>query len=174
MSNPWSRASPLTWPLGPNQTTDNFSGLPNGQAKCLGVISPSTLTQPFGDVILPPWQYTTAAGPTAGNTIQRYMLFSEDNVIWPGGINPTAITDQSVALTTWLAADSAAVGGSLLDTITIQSGAILYKSSWRSIRGLVGDVPTYMTVLVWNQSGVALAAFSANNQSATYVLDTYV
>jgi hypothetical protein len=173
MSNPWNRASPAVWPLGPNQSTDNFSGLPSGQARGLGVISPSTLSAPFGDIILPPWRLTLASSPSAGNSISRYLLFSEDDVLWPGNINPASTSDQSTVLAAWLAADTAAGQVALIDTLTTQSGQTLYMTRWQTIRGLIGNVPTYCSILVYNQSGAAFAAYSSGNQSATYVPETY-
>jgi len=173
MSNPWNRASPATWPYGPNQTTDNFSSLPNGQAKGLGIISPSTVSAPFGDIILPPWKFTLSANPTAGNSISRYLLFSEDDVLWPGNIGPTSTSDQSVALAAWLAADPLVANLALIDTLTMQGTQTLYLTRWVSIRGLIGNVPTYCAILIYNNSGQALAAYSSGNQSATYVTESY-
>jgi hypothetical protein len=172
MSNPWNRASPATWPNGPNQTTDNFSSLPNGQAKGLGVISPGTVSAPYGDIILPPWKIATGT-VTAGNTISRYLLFSEDNTLWPGNISPTSTSDQSTALAAWLAADPLVANLALIDTLTMQGGQALYQTRWASIRGLIGNVPTYCAILVYNNSGAALAAYSSGNQSATYVTESY-
>jgi hypothetical protein len=173
MSNPWNRASPATWPNGPNQTTDNFSSLPNGQAKGLGVISPSTGSAPFGDIILPPWKFMLSANPTAGNSISRYLLFSEDDVLWPGNIGPTSPSDQSSLLAAWLAADPLVANLALIDTLTMQGTQTLYLTRWVSIRGLIGNVPSYCAILVYNNSGQALAAYLSGNQSATYVTESY-
>jgi hypothetical protein len=185
MANPWNRAAagtPITWPLGPNRSPDNFSGLPNGQAKTLGVVSPGTLTAPLGDLILPPWKITLASSPTAGTgvVITRYLLFTEDNTtpIWPGGISPTATGDQSSTLATWLSYDpiAATANGAFLDQIIIQTGVTVYQTRWITLRGLVGNIASYNTVLIYNQSGVAFAAYSAGppvNQAAGYVTDAY-
>ncbi len=172
MSNPWSRVAAATWPNGPNQSTDNMSSLANGQAKGLGVINPGTLSQPFGDIILPPWKITTGT-VTPGNTISRYLLFSEDNSLWPGGIDPNSTSDQSTALANWLAYDPAAAALTLLDTLTMQSGVTLYQTRWQSIRGLIGNVPTYCAVLLHNNCGATLAAYSSANQVATYATESY-
>ena len=128
MSNPWSRAVATTWPNGPNQSPDNMSSLANGQARGLGIINPSTLSQPFGDIILPPWKISTGT-VSAGNTISRYLLFSEDNTLWPGGISPTSTFDQSAALNNWLAYDPAAAALALIDTLNMQAGVSLYQNS---------------------------------------------
>ncbi len=172
MSNPWSRAVATTWPNGPNQSPDNMSSLANGQARGLGIINPSTLSQPFGDIILPPWKISTGT-VSAGNTISRYLLFSEDNTLWPGGISPTSTFDQSAALNNWLAYDPAGAALALIDTLNMQAGVSLYQTRWQSIRGLIGNVPSYCAVLLYNNSGAALAAYSSGNQSATYATESY-
>lgn len=183
MANPWTRATPLVWPYGPNGGSgDNFSGLPNNQAKTLGIVQPSTLSQPLGDLILPPWKITLASSPTvAGGLITRYLLFAEDNTtpVWPGGISPTATGDQSAALATFLAYDPAAatLGGAMLDQLTIQSGVQVYQTRWFTIsRGLIGNSASFATILIYNQSGYAFATYTAGppaNQAAPYVTDVY-
>lgn len=173
MSNPWSRATPVVWPNGPNQTTDNMSSLASAAAKGLGIVSPGTVSQPFGDIILPPWKITLASGPTVGNAISRYLLFSEDGSLWPGGINPSSASDQSAALAAWLAYDPTAADLALIDTLTMSNAVTVYQTRWQSLRGLIGNIPSYCAVLLYNNSGVALAAYSAGNQSATYVGESY-
>jgi hypothetical protein len=175
MSNPWNRASPAVWPLGPNQSTDNFSGLPSGQAKGLGVISPTalSLSNPLGDIILPPWKITLTSSPSTGGSISRYLLFSEDDVLWPGNISPTSTSNQEVALAAWLASDTAVAQVALIDALTTQSGQTLYQTRWQTIRGLIGNVPTYCSILVYNDSSVAFASYSSGNQSAEYVVESY-
>src|SRR5271166_5480686 len=120
MSNPWSRGSVTTWPRGPNQSPDNFSSLASGAAKTLGVLINGTPASPWGDIILPAWKITLASSPTTGGLITRYLLFSEDNTVWPGGIDPTVNTDQSATLAAAIAADTG-FGAALIDTITVQS-----------------------------------------------------
>lgn len=176
MANPWSRTSPTNWPNGANATTDNFSALPNNQAKCLGVVQPSTLSAPLGDLIIPTFKITFASAPTAGNTFTRYLLFSEDNStpLWPGNINPTSTSDQSTALTALIAADPNWAAGAILDQLVL-STATAYQTRWFSLRGIygAGNVPTFITMLCYNQSGVALAAYSSSNQITPYVTETY-
>ena len=173
--NPWNRGTATVWPLGPNQSpTDNFSGLSAGAAKALGVINPSPITGPFGDIIIPSWKITLASSPATGGTIQVYLLFSEDNQVWPGGLDPTSTADQSATLAGALLADSGFSAGALLYTITVQSGVTVYQPRWFSLRGLIGNVPSYCSILIWNNTNVAFAAYSADNQVANYALDTYV
>lgn len=175
MSNPWSRSSATVWPLGPNQSTDNFSGLANGAAKALGVVQPGTLASPWGDVIIPPWKITLAGAPAAQATISRFLLCSEDNTNWPGGINPTSSANQAAALAAFLAYDPIAAQAALLDQLVMAAGVLVYQTRWFSTRGaLLGNVPSYCTVVVLNQSGVAFAAYSSANQVATYATDSYL
>lgn len=179
MSNPWNRATPAIWPYGANGGAgDNFSSLPTNQAKCVGIVQPGTLSAPFGDLIIPPWKITFASAPTTGTFFTRYLLFSEDNTtpIWPGGISPTSSSDQSALLAEWLTYDSGGAGAAvlaMLDQLTLASAISTYYTRWHSIRGLVGNVPTFCTILVYNQGGQALAAYSAGNQSTTYVTEAY-
>ena len=181
MTNPWNRAAagaPLVWPYGANGGSgDNFSGLPNGQAKCVGVVQPATLTAPFGDLIIPPWKITFAAAPTGGANFTRYLLFSEDNTtpLWPGGISPVATTDQSALLTALLAYDAQFATAALLDQLTLSAGVTTYYTRWHALRGIFsdGNIPSFTTILCYNQAGVALAAYSSGNQVTTYVAETY-
>jgi hypothetical protein len=174
MSNPWTRSTVITWPLGPNQSTDNFSALASGQCKCLGVLSPSGVAAPFGDIVLPPWKITLASAPTAGAAISRYLLMSEDNTIWPGGISPASASDQSPALAAWLTYDPAAAQAAMLDQLVMSGSVTIYQTRWYSLRGaFLGNVPSYCTIAVFNQSGVAFAAYSSGNQVADYATDTY-
>lgn len=180
MSNPWNRATPAIWPYGANGGSgDNFSSLPTGQAKCIGVVQPGTLSAPFGDLIIPPWKVTFASAPTTGTFFTRYVLFSEDpaGVLWPGGISPTSGSDQSGLLAAWLAYDTGGAGAAvlaLLDQLMLSNSVSTYYTRWHSIRGLIGNVPTYCTILVYNQGGHALAAYSTGIHSTTYVSEAYV
>jgi len=171
MTNPFTRSAATNWPNGPNAGTDNFSSLANGACKCLGVLSPGTVSAPWGDIILPSWKITLASGPTTGNTIKRYLFMSEDNSVWPGGINPTSSSDQSSVLTAFLNYNPS--GAQLIDQVTVSNGVTAYELGWVSIRGLLGNVPTYCTIAVYNQSGVAFAAYSSSNQVANYATDSY-
>lgn len=181
MSNPWLRSPATTpfvanWPLGPGQSTDNLTGLANGQAKALGVINAESLAigqTPWGDIIIPPWKITTGSVTTgANNVISRYLIFSEDNVVWPGGINPTSASDQSTALANFLAYNPAAATSSLLDQIFVQTGITVYQTVWYSLRGLIGNVPRFCSIVVSNASGAAFSATAANF-TADYTVEYY-
>lgn len=174
MANPFTRGAVVTWQYGPAQSPDNFSSLAAGAARGLGVVNPGT--PPVGlyrDIILPPWQITLAASPTTGGTIQRYLLFSEDNTHWPGNISPTSTSSQAAALAAAILDDSGFATGTLIDTITVQSGTTVYYTRWFSLYALIGNMASYSSVLVYNNTSQAFAAFSSNNQVAQYALDTY-
>lgn len=174
MSNPWTRNAATAWPQGPNQSPDNFSGLASGAAKALGVINPSPTTAPWGDLIIPPWKFTLASAPTTGGLIQVYLLFSEDNTTWPGGISPTSTSSQISTLQAWQSYDSTGAAAALLFELTASNSVTVYQTREFTIRGMSGQVPSYATALVYNNTSVAFAAFSAGNQVATYATETYV
>ena len=116
------------------------------------------------------------SAPTTGGFLTGYLLFSEDNTtpLWPGGISPTSSADQSALLAAWLAYDTWSWRRNLaLLQLTLSAGVTTYYPRWHSPRALIGQIGTYATVLVYNQSGVALAAYSAGNQSTTYVTESY-
>jgi hypothetical protein len=185
MSNPWTRngaGTPLVWPYGANGASgDNFSSLPNNAAKCLGVISPGTVTAPFGDVIIPPWKFQLVSSPSvSGGLLTRYIFGSEDDTtpVWPGGISPTSTADQynsgNGAFGQWLSYDLNAAQA-FFDQITIVSGIQTYYTRWRGLRGFFtdGNIPTYLTILCYNTTGYAIAAYSSGNNVTTYCTDTY-
>jgi len=171
MSNPWVRGAPTVWPHGPGQMPDSLTSLPNGQAKGLGSLWAENigLITPLGDLILPPWKVTTGAGSVAG-TISRYLITSEDGSLWTGGIDPTSSLDQSTALAAMLTYDG--INSALIDSITVSAAATAYYFRWRSLQGLLSNVPHYVSILVYNQSGQALNAAAANH-TAQYVSEAY-
>jgi hypothetical protein len=173
MAYPLNRALPAVWPLGPAQSTDNLTGLPNNQARCLGVVNAETIgyTTPLSDLILPPWKITTGSGTVSGN-ITRYFLLSEDNVLWPGGINPSSTSDQSAALVAMIAADPNFATLALVDQLTASASATAYVTREHSWFALLGVVARYCAVIVYNQSGQALSS-TAGNHSATYAAEYF-
>jgi hypothetical protein len=127
------------------------------------------LATPLGDLILPPWKITTGSGSVSG-TISRYLLLSEDNALWTGGISPASTSDQSTALTAMLAYDNGLAA--LIDQITVSAATTAYYFRWRSLQSMLGNVPHYVSILVYNQSGQALNA-TAGNHIAQYASETY-
>lgn len=181
MANPWTRNTPAVWAYGAGGASgDNFTSLANGAAKAVGVVQPATLSAPFGDILLPPWKITFASAPTAGNTFTRYLFASEDNTtpVWPGGISPTSTADQYSSGTgnfaNWLNYDLVAAENMMIDQITLLSSVTTYYTRWRGLRGFFtdGNIPTFITIICYNQSGVALSSTAANHIT-TYVTETY-
>ncbi len=171
MSDPWLRGVPTVWPHGPGQSPDSVTSLANGQAKGLGSLWAENigLVTPFGDLILPPWKITTGAGPIAG-TVSRYLIISEDGSQWTGGVDPTSSSDQSMLLSAMLAYDGS--NSALIDQITVSAAATAYYFRWRSLQSMLGNVPRYVSILVYNQSGQALSA-TATNHTAQYASEAY-
>lgn len=171
MSNPWVRGTPTVWPHGPGQSPDAITSLANGQAKGVGSLWAENigLVTPLGDLILPPWKITTGSGSVAG-TISRYLIISEDGTNWTGGIDPTSASDQSTALAAMLAYDGS--NAALIDQITASAASTAYYFRWRSLQSLLGNVPKYASILVYNQTGQALNATAANH-TAQYASESY-
>jgi hypothetical protein len=171
MSNPWIRGAPAVWPHGPGQSPDSVTSLPNNQALGLGKLWAENigLVTPFGDLILPPWKITTGSGGVSG-TISRYLIASEDGSLWTGGIDPTSSSDQSALLAAMLAYDG--TNAALIDSITVSAATTAYYFRWRSLQGLLSNVPHYVSILLYNQSGQALNA-TAGNHTVQYASESY-
>jgi hypothetical protein len=93
MSNPLSVASLATFPLGPGQSTDNLTALPDGQAKGLGALG-TTLVQYYDDVVAP--ILIKSGNSVNGSGIASlFLVCSEDGTSWTNGINPNSTSDQS-------------------------------------------------------------------------------
>ena len=90
--------------------------------------------------------------------------------MWTGGIDPTSSSDQSTALAAMLSYDGASAA--LIDSITVSAAATTYFFRWRSLQSMLGNVPHYAAILVYNQSGQALDSTAANF-TAQYVSESY-
>jgi hypothetical protein len=182
MSDPWLRSPSVSpfianWPNGPNQSTDNVTALAAGAANGMGVLNAEQLgiqSTPWGDIIIPVWKLTLASSPTTGGLISRYLLFSEDDILWPGAINPSVGqgTNQAAALAAWLLSDPQAANLALLDQLTVQSGQTVYQTRWYSVRGLIGTVPRFLSILLANGASVAFSA-TAGNHNTGYAVEYY-
>ena len=171
MSNPWLRGTPTVWPHGPGQSPDSVTSLPNNQALGRGKLWAENigLVTPLGDLILPPWKITTGSGGVSG-TISRYLIASEDGSLWTGGIDPTSSSDQSTLLSAMLTYDG--TNAALIDSITVSAPTTAYYFRWRSLQGLLSNVPHYISILLYNQSGQALSA-TAGNHTVQYASESY-
>jgi hypothetical protein len=151
MSNPLSVASLATFPLGPGQSTDNLTALPNGQAKGLGALG-TTLVQYYDDIVAP-IQIKSGSAVSGSGTVSLYLVCSEDGISWTNGINPNATSDQSSLIGSL---------ASLTPMVTVAANAALYYFPEFSVYSLLGFMPTYWSILVYNQSGTAFDVTAAN------------
>jgi hypothetical protein len=174
MADPWTRTNPpVTWPYGAGGASgDHVTSLANNTVLGLGYLNNSTLTSPYGDIILPTWKITTGAGSVSG-TIQRWLVVGEATSMFTGGLDPTSASDLTSALNAYLITDPLAQAAMLLDTINVSAAGTAYYFRWRSLYAFIGNVPTYVGLLIQNLSGVALST-TAGNHITNYVIDSYV
>ena len=151
MSNPLSVASLATFPLGPGQSTDNLTALPNGQAKGLGALG-TTLVQYYDDIVAP-IQIKSGPGVSGSGTVSLYLVCSEDGTSWTNGINPNSTSDQSSLIGSL---------ASLMPMVTVAANAAPYYFPEFSVYSLLGFMPTYWSIVVYNQSGSAFDVTAAN------------
>ncbi|HWS93831.1 MAG TPA: hypothetical protein VN306_15480 [Mycobacterium sp.] len=161
MSNPLSVASLATFPLGPGQSTDNLTALQNGQAKGLGALG-TTLVQYYDDIVAP-IQIKSGSSVSGSGSVSLFLVCSEDGTNWTNGINPNSSADQSSLIGTLTP---------LTPAVTVASNATIYVLPEFSIYSLLGFMPTYWSIVVYNQSGAALDA-TATNFIAKHSLVSY-
>jgi hypothetical protein len=154
MSNPLSVAALTTFPL-----ASNLTSLPSTQAMGLGSLG-TTLLQYYDDNVAPIQITSGASGVSASGTASLYVVCSEDNTHWTGGVNPAVTADQSAALATLTA----------LSTIAVVANATTYEFPEFSIYSVLGFMPTYWAVVIYNQSG---AAFASSGFIAQHSLISY-
>lgn len=172
MADPWNRTSPTPWPYAPGGSGgDRVTSLANNTTIALGIVSPVAVNAPVGDILLPVWKVTTGTGSVSG-TITRYIITSEDNVLWTGGLSPTSPSDQSAALDAYLSTDAGAANAMIVDQLTVSAAGTIYYFRERFLYALLGNLATYTCMLLRNQSGQALGAVSSGH-SLTYALDNY-
>ena len=80
-------------------------------------------------------------------------MCSEDGVNWTNGINPNSTSDQSSLIGSLV---------SLTPVVTVAANATLYYFPEFSVYSLLGFMPTYWSILVYNQSGAAFDLTSTN------------
>lgn len=174
MADPYSRSLPTPWPFAPggNGGADHVTGMASGVTIAIGVFSPAILSQPVGDIILPVWTVTTGSG-TINGTISRYIITSEPNTPWTGGLSPTSAADQTAALTALFGYDSGAQNAMLLDQLTVSAAnTAYYFRELVSLYARMGNLPSNTSILIQNNSGAALSSTAANF-SITYSIDSY-
>ncbi len=154
MANPLSVASLTTFPNGPGGSPDNVTSLPNGQAKGLGSLGTS-VTQYWDDNIAPIQLKSGASGVSASGSVSFYVVASEDGTHWTNGIDPTSASDQSAKLAGLLP---------LSPALAMTANATTYTYLWFSIASaLQAAMPSFWSVVIYNQSGAAFDATAANH-----------
>jgi hypothetical protein len=172
LADPLVRSAPTAFPYGPSGASgDNITSLATTQIRGLGTISNSPVTSPVSDWVVGPIKITTGTTPTVGGTIELHLVVSVDGTIFTGGVNPAVAADQSTAWVAAIAADPNLTATQIL-TVTATSNVAYYFREF-SIVGILGYVPDYWSLLVYNKTGVALNA-TAGNHSASYRAETYV
>ena len=160
------------FPWGPGGGSgDNVSSLANNTVRGLGTISPSPVTSPASDWVVGPIKIRTGTSPSAGGTIEMHLVVSTDGSIFTGGVNPAVGADQATAWAAAIAADPSLTATQIL-TVTATSNADYYFREF-SVVGVLGYVPDYWSLLIFNKSGAALNA-TAGNHDAHYRAETYV
>jgi hypothetical protein len=161
LTNPLSVAAIAIMPHGPAQGTDALTSMPNGSAYGLGSLGAAT-TQYYDDNIAP-IKITTGTGTSASGTALLYLVVSEDNSIWTNGINPAVNSDQSGHL----------VGLNPLFTIPANADTTAFYFPEFTIASVLGYMPSFWSVVVWNQSGATFNA-TAGNFFASHSLISFV
>lgn len=160
MANPFTYvngSTPITFPNGPGQSTDNLTALPNGQAMGLGAIGLAG-TQYYDDEVGP--IKIMLANTSSTGTISLYVIVSPDNVNWTGGISPNAHADQSTLITSYMNSGPPSpfqIGSS----INVQSGVLAYEFASFSIVSILLYWPTFYTLVIANNSGANFSATAA-------------
>jgi hypothetical protein len=162
MSNPFSRGSLTTFPDGPGQVTDNLTALPNGFARGLGAVQLVSAGAPAADCVVAPIQIKSGTGTSGTGNCALYIICSEDNTIYDSEVSPGSTSDQSGVISS----------ARLVQPITVSADATLYAFNEFSVWSKLGFIPTWFTVVVYNQSGAALDV-TASNFSAKYAVDSY-
>ncbi len=154
MSNPLSVASLTTFPNGPGAGTDNVTSLPNNQAKGLGSLGTS-VTQYYDDNVQPFQLKSGASGVSASGSVSFYLVGSEDGTHWTNGIDPTSPVDQSGKLAGLIP---------LSPAMAMTANATTYTYLWFSVAAAFqGTMPSFWSVVIYNQSGAAFDATAANH-----------
>jgi hypothetical protein len=150
LTNPLSVAAIAIMPHGPAQGTDALTSMPNGSAYGLGSLGAAT-TQYYDDNIAP-IKITTATGTSASGVALLFLVVSEDNTNWTNGINPAVNTDQSGKLT----------GINPLFTVSANVDSTAFFFPEFTVASVLGYMPSFWAVVVWNQSGAAFNATAGN------------
>jgi len=162
MTNPLSYGTLTTMPNGPGAGTDNLTSLPSATALGQGVLDFSAA--PVYDCVIAPMKVKSGStGTSASGLLTGYIITSEDNTVWTDGISPTSASDQSAKIATAMVAFQ----------IAVVANATTYQTPEVSIFAILGFVPRYAALVVYNQSGHALDTTSTNFYEK-YSITSYV
>lgn len=151
MSNPFLLASPVTFPNGPGQGTDNLTALTSGFALGLGVLGQANV-QYYDDYIGPITIKTGASGVVASGVAKLYLILSEDNSHWTDNISPTSTSNQASKLNT----------ARLVQTLNAGVSGTTYYFDEFSINSILGFVPSFWTIVIENLTGGTFDSTAAN------------
>lgn len=161
MSGPIPFAS-APFPNGPGQSIDCLTAMPNGVAYGLGQLGLFG-TQYYDDNFAPLSIKSGATGVSLSGTVSFYLVASEDGTHWTNGINPNVKTDQSTLL----------IGlEPLSPVLSVTQNGTVYVMPEFSIVSVMLFMPTYWSIVVYNESGAAFDATAANFY-AQHVLFSY-
>ena len=170
MANPLTVAAPYaTFPMGPGTAgTDNISGLGNNQAKAVGVVG-TTGTQYYDDLIAAIKLTSAASGVSATGSVSFYIICGESplgggTTPWTNNVDPISTSTQSGNL-----AGMTPISPPL--SMTTNNTACYYL--WFSIYSVVMDMPSYWSIVVYNQSGANFPATSGTNHIMRHSLVSY-
>jgi len=147
--------SPLTFPFGPAQATDNVTSLAAGAAKVLGQVGVNQGV--VWDYTVAPMQIKSGTGTTAG-TVDILIAVSETSGAPPTGnwtdfIDPTLATDQSSKITDQM---------TLARTLNVSAASTLYKADGFGLYNILGRQPMFWTLVIRNNTNFALDTTAAN------------
>jgi hypothetical protein len=153
-------AAPVPSPLQGFPLVSNLQSLAPGAAKCLGVLG-LTLTQYFDCNVAP---MRIKIPNAAFGTIERRIIFSEDNITWTAGISPIATTDQS----------GLAPFARFIDSTNVNdaSAATYILDGFDTVPLYGADMPTFWALLIWNRTNQAFSAL-LSDFFASYTLFSY-
>lgn len=140
MSNPPTAAGAANFPH-----VANLNSLANNTAASLGSVGTGVI---YFDDLVPSIGILTGTGTGGSGSAALYVMMSEDNSHWSGGLNPNSSTITPAQL----------AGMTPLQTITANADSTTFYFGEFSLTNQFGFVPSYWAIVVLNSSGAALAA----------------
>jgi hypothetical protein len=159
-----------TFPLGPGQTPDNLTALPNNSARGLGIIGTATVDAKdikIGSVLITTG--TVPLSPSGTGTASLYLAISEDGVNFTDGLNPNS-TDAAAQGALFVTSQSLPL--MLVQRIACPVSAKQYNFNPFSVLQKLNYVPTFLGLYVVNNTGAAFGTV-ASGFLAGYKLITF-